>query len=304
MQFTRRDFLGATGAALAVATLPAGGLWASDKAVFDLNFAPHPGMFRHLAGDDILDQIAFAADQGFTAWEDNGLKGRDVALQKKIGRLLSERGMTMGVFVAHEIHWKKPTMSLGYENYLMQFLKEINESVPVAKRVGARWMTVVPGHVDMKLHLDYQMGNLAECLKRASEILEPHGLTMVLEPLNNFENHPGLILKEIPQAWYLCKAVGSPSCKILFDIYHQQIQEGRIIHNIDAAWDEIAYFQIGDTPGRKEPTTGELNYRNIFKHIKAKGYNGVMGMEHGNSQKGADGERAVIRAYKETGSKL
>lgn len=304
MQFTRRDFLGATGAALAGVALSTGGVFASNKTVFDLNFAPHPGMFKHLAGEDILDQIAFAADQGFTAWEDNGLKGRDTALQEKIGSLLSERGMTMGVFVAHEIHWKEPTMSRGRPDYVAQFLKEIEESIPVAKRVGAKWMTVVPGHVDMRLHLDYQMGNLAECLKRACEILEPHDLTMVLEPLNNYENHPGLILKEIPQAWYLCKAVGSPSCKILFDIYHQQIQEGRIIRNIDQAWDEIAYFQIGDTPGRKEPTTGELNYRNIFRRIKRKGYTGVMGMEHGNSRKGAEGERAVIRAYQETGSNL
>jgi hydroxypyruvate isomerase len=47
-----------------------------------------------------------------------------------------------------------------------------------------------------------------------------------------------------------------------------------------------------------------LNYRNIFRHIKAKGYTGVLGMEHRNSQQGADGERAVIRAYKETGSNL
>ena len=296
--------MGATGAALAAAALPMGSLFAGNSKVFDLNFAPHPGMFRHLAGDSILDQIAFAADQGFTAWEDNGMKGRDVALQEKTGRLLADRDMIMGVFVAHEIHWKEPTMALGDPDYVAQFLKEIRESIPVAKRIGARWMTVVPGHVDMRMHLDYQMGNLAECLKRASEILEPHGLAMVLEPLNNYENHPGLILKEIPQAWYLCKAVGSPSCKILFDMYHQQIQEGRIIRNIDAAWDEIAYFQIGDAPGRKEPTTGELNYRNIFGHIKAKGYTGVLGMEHGNSQKGADGERAVISAYQETGSNL
>jgi hydroxypyruvate isomerase len=302
MQATRRDFLGAAGAALATTAMPTGSLFAS--TVFDLNFAPHPGMFKHLAGENILDQIAFAADQGFTAWEDNGMKGRSVRLQEQIGRLLSDRGMTMGVFVAHEIHWNKPTMSLGDPDYVAQFLKEVKESIPVAERVGAQWMTVVPGHVDMKLHLDYQMGNLAECLKGASEILEPEGLTMVLEPLNNYESHPGLILKEIPQAWYLCKAVGSPACKILFDMYHQQIQEGRIIRNIDTAWDEIAYFQIGDAPGRKEPTTGEMNYRNIFKHIKGKGFDGVMGMEHGNSQSGADGERAVIRAYQETGSNL
>ena len=79
----------------------------------------------------------------------------------------------------------------------------------------------------------------------------------------------------------ICRAVGSPSCKILNDLYHQQITEGNLIPNIDAAWEEIAYFQIGDNPGRKEPTTGEINYLNIFRHLHAKGYTGILGMEHG-----------------------
>src|SRR5690606_1754145 len=93
------------------------------------------------------------------------------------------------------------------------------------------------------------------------------------------------------------KAVNSPACKILFDIYHQQITEGNIIPNIDLAWDEIAYFQVGDNPGRKEPGTGELNYRHIFRHIHSKGFTGIVGMEHGNSQPGPEGEQAVIDAY-------
>ena len=121
---------------------------------------------------------------------------------------------------------------------------------------------------------------------------------MVLEPLN-FRDHPGLFLNKIPQAYEICKAVGSPSCKILFDMYHQQIHEGNIIPNIDLAWDEVAYFQIGDNPGRNEPTTGEINYKNIFKHIYNKGFKGILGMEHGNSIKGKEGEEALLKAYRE-----
>ena len=93
--------------------------------------------------------------------------------------------------------------------------------------------------------------------------------------------------------------MGSPSCKILFDIYHQQIHEGNLIPNIDLAWNEIAYFQCGDNPGRNEPTTGEINYFNVFRHIHAKGYKGIVGMEHGNSKDGIEGEKAVIKAYRE-----
>ncbi len=121
---------------------------------------------------------------------------------------------------------------------------------------------------------------------------------MVLEPLN-FRDHPGLFLTDVPQAYLICKAVNSPSCKILYDIYHAQIQIGNLIPNIDAAWDVTSYFQIGDNPGRKEPTTGEINYKNIFRHIHGKGFTGILGMEHGNSQPDKAGEMAVVEAYLE-----
>jgi len=139
--------------------------------------------------------------------------------------------------------------------------------------------------------------HVVESLKQAAAMLEPHEITMVLEPLN-FRDHPGLFLSESPQAYEICKSVNSPSCKILFDIYHQQIQEGNLIPNIEKSWDEIAYFQIGDNPGRKEPTTGEINYKNVFKYIHSRAFSGVLGMEHGKSMEGTSGEESLLEAYK------
>ena len=271
------------------------------NSYFKLNYAPHLGMFKHSAGDDPIDQISFMADNGFTAFEDNGMKNRSLSMQNKIADVMLKRDMKMGVFVAHEIAWKKPNLASGDLNMRIAFLKQIKKSIEVAKRINAKWMTVVPGHLDLRKKLSYQTANVIESLKLASDLLEPHGLIMVLEPLN-FRDHPGLFLTESPQAYEICKAVNSPSCKILFDIYHQQIQEGNLIPNIEKCWEEIAYFQIGDNPGRNEPTTGEINYSNIFKHIYSKGYEGVLGMEHGNSLKGIEGEKAVINAYKKVDS--
>ncbi|NDV44823.1 hydroxypyruvate isomerase family protein [Flagellimonas sediminis] len=268
---------------------------------FNLNYAPHLGMFRESAGTDPIDQLNFMADMGFTAFEDNEMKGRDKSLQEKMARTMMERGITMGVFVAHEIYWNKPNLANGDASLREKFLKEIKESIEVAKRVNAKWMTVVPGHVDLRLREAYQTANVIESLKQACSLLEPHGLTMVLEPLN-FRDHPGLFLTDSPQAFEICKSVDSPSCKILFDIYHQQIQEGNLIPNIDACWDEIGYFQVGDNPGRNEPTTGEINFKNVFKHIHSKGFVGIVGMEHGNSMEGKEGEQAVIEAYRATDS--
>jgi len=267
------------------------------KHNFKLKYAPHLGMFKNHAGDNPIDQLNFMADEGFTAFEDNGMKNRSVETQEKMAKTMLDRNMTMGVFVAHKIYWKEPNLASGNIDKRKEFLYEIKESVKVAKRVNAKWMTVVPGHVDLSQNIDYQTAHVIETLKQASAIFEPHNITMVLEPLN-FRNHPGLFLTESPQAYQICKAVNSPSCKILFDIYHQQIQEGNLIPNIDACWDEIAYFQIGDNPGRNEPTTGEINYKNVFKHIHSKGFKGILGMEHGNSIQGKKGELGVIEAYK------
>ena len=264
---------------------------------FNLKYAPHFGMFKNSAGDNLIDQLNYIADQGFTAFEDNNLKKRTIDTQNKMSKTMQKRGIEMGVFVAHTIHWKEPNLASGDISKREQFLKEIKESVEVAKRINAKWMTIVPGYKDLRLDLSYQTVNVVDSLKYACEILEPHGLIMVLEPLN-FLNHPGLFLTESPQAYEICKSVDSPSCKILFDIYHQQIQEGNLLPNIEKCWNEIAYFQIGDNPGRKEPSTGEINYKNIFKYIYNRGFEGILGMEHGNSKKGQDGEIAVIEAYK------
>ena len=264
---------------------------------FNLKYAPQFGIFKNSAGNNLIDQLNYVADQGFTAFEDNNLKKRTIDNQNKMSKTMQKRGIEMGVFVAHTIHWKEPNLASGDNSKREQFLKEIKESVEVAKRINAKWMTVVPGYKDLRLDLSYQTVNVVDSLKYACEILEPHGLIMVLEPLN-FLNHPGLFLTESPQAYEICKSVDSPSCKILFDIYHQQIQEGNLLPNIEKCWNEIAYFQIGDNPGRKEPSTGEINYKNIFKYIYNRGFEGILGMEHGNSKKGRDGEIAVIEAYK------
>ena len=300
----RRDFVRSTalagmGASIGPISAPKSDApWTARKGdPFQLNYAPHLGMFRHHAGSDPVDQLNFMADEGFRAFEDNGMKGREVQVQEAMARTMANRGIQMGVFVAHTIFWREPNLASGRDDWRDQFLSEIRESVDVAKRVNATWMTVVPGHVDLRKDMGYQTANVVETLKRASDILEPHGLVMVLEPLNP-RDHPGLFLKKVAQAFEICRAVGSPACKILDDLYHQQITEGNLIPNIDAAWDEIAYFQIGDNPGRREPTTGEINYLNVFKHIHEKGFTGVMGMEHGNSMPEKEGERAVIDAYR------
>lgn len=266
---------------------------------FQLNYAFHDGMFKSSAGGEFIDQIKWAHSMGFRSIEDNGMMGRSEAQQKKIGETLATLGMTMGVFVIDGGDNWKTSLATGKEEFKTKFLDTCRKAVEVAKRCNAKWATVVPGFYERNLPMGLQTSNIIEALRRGADILEPHKLVMVLEPLSDT---PDLFLRHSDQTYMICKAVNSPSCKILFDIYHMQRNEGNIIPNIDKCWDEIAYLQIGDNPGRNEPTTGEINYKNIFKHLHRKGYKGVLGMEHGNAQPGKEGEQALIRAYRESDS--
>jgi hydroxypyruvate isomerase len=301
---SRRKFLGSAAATVSAVSLGApifDEAQASAKPQFKLKYAPHFGMFEAHAGKDVVAQLQFMAERGFTAMEDNGMMSRPVAEQERIAKEMAGLNMTMGVFVSYA-EFGKATFVNNDKDVRDVLLKQMRAAVEVAKRVNAKWTTVVPGMFSTRLEWDYQTANVIEHLKACAEVFEPHGIVMVLEPLNAWRDHPGLFLTKIPQAFQICRAVNSPSCKILDDLYHQQITEGNLIPNIDRAWSEIAYFQVGDNPGRKEPTTGEINYRNVFKHIHAKGFTGVVGMEHGNSKPGKEGELAVIEAYVQSGA--
>ena len=292
----RRNFLMSIPAMFAAAKAYAGSEVTTSKK-FNLKYAPHFGMFKHHAGDDLVDQLKFCADEGFHALEDNGMMDRPVEVQETIATEMTRLDITMGVFVAYA-EFASATFVRKPKIVKNNLIKQMKKAVEVAKRVNAKWCTVVPGAYETGVEWDYQTANVVENLKYCAEVFEPHNIIMVIEPLNAWSDHPGLILTKIPQAFQICRAVNSPSCKILDDMYHQQITEGNLIPNMDHAWDEIAYFQVGDNPGRKEPTTGEINYLNVFKHIHSRGFAGVIGMEHGNSKPGKSGERAVIDAYR------
>ena len=299
----RREFLAATGSAVLLgaagqAQTAGGSSMPGRPEKFKLKYAPHFGMFKAHAGDDVVAQLEFIADQGFGALEDNGMAGRPVEEQERIAKAMERLGLEMGVFVANfGTAFGKKSFVTGDPEMRNNFLADLRNAVEVAKRVNARWMTIVLGEVEPRLDWDYQMANAVEQLRYGAEVFEPHGLVMVMEPLNP-RDHPNMFLTKISQGYQLCRAVDSPAVKILDDLYHQQVTEGNLIPNLDRAWDEIAYFQLGDNPGRKEPTTGEVNFRNIFKHLADKGFDGIIGMEHGVSGKGKEGERALLDAYR------
>ncbi|AQT66977.1 Hydroxypyruvate isomerase [Anaerohalosphaera lusitana] len=302
----RRTFIstGVAAGAAAVTATSSSVLGAEEKqpapGKFKLGYAPSLGVFKEHAGTDPIEQIKFMADQGFTAIFDNGLMRKPPELQKKIAAELAKHEMQMGPFVLYA-DFGTESMVTGKKEDRDMLVNRVKEGVEVAKRTNCKWALMVPGRYNQRTDWGYQTANVVDTMKACAEACEGSEMVIVLEPLNKL-NHPGLFLTKMPQAYQICNAVDHPACKIVDDVYHQQITEGDLIRNIDKAYDQIAAFHLGDNPGRREPGTGEINFKNIFKHLYKKGYKGVLCMEHGRSKKGKEGEKALIEAYREADS--
>lgn len=295
----RRTFLGgiAAGAGLLAAASSASAQTPGDgaKKKFKLKYAPTFGMFEAHAGKDLAAQLQFMADAGFSALLDGGFLRRPQEQQDMLAKEIEKLGMTLaGPYCSTTIGGQSLVAGTDQKEAYAKHYKNVCEQL---KRVNGKWFLVVPGGLVKGMSMEQMTANLIENLKAIMKEVEPTGRIMTLEPLNP-RDHKGLFLTKIPQAMEICKAVESPACKIVNDLYHQQITEGDLIPNIKAAWDYIAHYHLGDSPGRKEPTTGEINYRTIFKFLHEKGYQGVLGMEHGKSKGGKEGEVALLDAYR------
>ncbi len=294
---SRRTVL-AGAAAAALSSSAQGQTRVSNAATFSLNYAPHEGSFA--SRGDRIEQIAFAADQGFRAWEDNEARSRSVAEQDAMAKALQRRGMTMGVFVASMPKWSAFRPVFGSDDGAEReaFLADVRASVEVAKRLNAKHMTVVTGFVDHKVPMEIQTGRVIDLMRRAGDILAPHGLALVMEPLNTRTDHPNVYMRSFAAGYAVARGANSPAVKVLADCYHEQIQSGNLIRSLGMIWDEVGYIQFGDNPGRKEPGTGEVNYGNIVRFLRERRYRGVIGMEHGTAQAGRAGEERLIAAYR------
>ena len=302
----RRNFIKSAAGSIALAGLGGATTFAatgtvsqnvSNKAKFTLKYAPPLGMFKENAGKDPVNNLKFIADQGFRAAYDLGLIERPPAEQEKIANEARRLGLELGQF---------SLKTAGGVSFVLNskeskdFIKEkMLAGLEVQKRTGINKGLVVLGNYDPKLHIEYQTANVIENLRMCCDIVGKYGLELVMEPLNTLINHPGVFLSRTTQAKMICVAVNHPSCKMVNDLYHQQVTEGNLIPNIEMCWDYIGSFHIGDNPGRNEPTTGEINYKYIFRYLYDRKYDEVLSCEHGQSKPGKEGELAIIKAYRE-----
>lgn len=233
-----------------------------------------------------LDRIERIAKLGYPAFEFWAWKNKDVdAILRKKEELGLEVATLMGS------GWKQ----MNTEEARRNFVAEIRESIPVAKRLGSKTLIVTTGLEDKRLPRMEQHANYVSALKAAAPFAEDAGVILVLEPLNTKVDHPGYYLHTAQEGLEMVHAVGSPAVKLLFDIYHHQIMEGNVIADIRKNIEHIAHFHVADVPGRNEPGSGEINYPNVFRAIAATGYGGFVGLEYKPSGPAEDSLREVLK---------
>ena len=256
----RRGFLGAVGGSLALSGLstPARANLAGEKG---LRLSTTWWLVDKMPVPDALALLARLGYDGYEMFDWRNPKTLDtfVSLKDKYPlrceTLVANKGVTA------------PGCGLVNPREREEFLRQTSMAIEAAKKMDCPQLVTLTGNELGGMPRSEQMTNAVDALRAAAPLLEKNGITAVVEILNTYVNHAGYFLYYVRDGAELIDRVGSPNVKLLFDIYHVQIMEGNLIENIRSNIDRIGHFHIGDVPGRHEPGTGEINYRNVFKAI-------------------------------------
>ena len=240
-------------------------------------------IFRELPFLERLDRVAAAGYPAFEFWR---IADKDV---EGIHARQVELGLACATFVG------TAGLSLVDPSRRGELLPALEEALEVARRLDCRTMIATTGQALPDVPREAQHASVVAALKELAKPCEDRGVLLVLEPLNVLVDHQGYYLDRSAEAFQIVDEVGSPAVKLLYDAYHQQITEGNLIATITANVARIGHVHVADVPGRHEPGTGEINYRNVFRALDAAGYAGYVGLEY-RPQAAAESALAMTRA--------
>jgi hydroxypyruvate isomerase len=245
---------------------------AAKASGFKLSVRVEP-IFRGMELPQTMEKVAEAGYQGFEFGE---WRAQDAAA---ITKLKNKLGLECACLVGNRAVNPKG-LTLVDPADREAFLAEIQASTEAAKRFETTRLVTLTGNERSGVPREAQHKSIVEGLKRAHDVVAPHGVTLIVEPLNTLVNHQGYYLNHTPEAFEIMRKVTSPNVKILFDIYHVQIMDGNLIEAIRKNIGSIGHFHVGDVPGRHEPGTGEINYTNVFRAIRETGFRDFVAMEY------------------------
>ena len=232
---------------------------------------------------DWLDRFQAAKDDGFEAVEFWDWRIRDLdatrAAAEKAGIAISGFNGDADYSLVDPTHKEK-------------YIAYLKESIAAAKKVGASSVTIhsnalgeggiVVDHYDNLSHT-VKLCSMYDMLLDCAKIAEAEGINLNLEALNITTDHVGNFLATTQMGAEIVRLIGSPRLKLLYDVYHMQINEGCICDTISNYADCFGHIHVADAPGRHEPGTGEINYRKVFEAIDKLGYDKYVGLEYSNT---------------------
>ena len=265
---------------------------------WSLRYAPHLGyrppfqpLFAASVGsDDPVEQVRFAADNGFAGVLYAAARGRSPAEQQRVGEALATHGLEPGCILYTTFDNLRNTSWATDSAEAREWIgAELAQATVAAQRVGARRLAVLGG-ADPQRPIAYQRAAFVQNLRYAADIAARAGLTLCLETLSR-KSIPGMLLEHMPHALAVVRAVDDPAVRLIFDTSHVQIMDGDLLFHLEEAWDSIAIVQLADNPGRLEPGSGEINFESVLRFLARRGYRGLVELEHGWQEPGLESER-------------
>lgn len=178
------------------------------------------------------------------------------------------------------VDWTKRPVSMVDPAQRQNFLEDVQQAVVFAQKLEVPYIILMSGNEIAGRSREEQYASLLEGARLAGELAAKGNVTAIVEPLNSKVNHKNYFLTTCVEGLRLVKEADNPHVRLLFDIYHEQVQIGNVIRTIQEAAPFVAVFHVADNPGRSDPGTGELNYPNIYKAIQKTGYGGYITMEY------------------------
>ncbi|MBR5309106.1 MAG: TIM barrel protein [Clostridia bacterium] len=226
-----------------------------------------PCFFKNV---DFCEAIRKCKELGFEFVETYKWKDLDLA---EVRKTLDETGVTLLSMCTTEFNLTNPEMR-------EKWLDGLRETCEAAEKLGVKKLITQVGQ-DTGEPRELQHKSIVDGLRAGAEILEKYDITIMIEPLNTYVNHPGYYLWSAVEGFDIIREVNHKNVKLIFDIYHQQVMEGNIIPNVTKNLDCIAHLHGAGHPGRHEMQSGESDYKNIIAAIDNAGYTGCLGLEYG-----------------------
>ena len=266
---------------------------------WSLRYAPHLGylppfepLFSQLAGGpDLVTQLDFIAAQGFSGALHPWITSHPPEAQAQFASLLRERGLVPGcVLYAGMELLMQPAWVSADPGLVDPLLEQVNTAVAIARDIGAQVVAVlVMG--DPGLPRDVQAENLARNLQAAADIAAKHAVTLGIEPMIDL---PGMYFETTMEAADLLRQIDHGSARLLFDTAHVAAMDGDVLAVQEQVEDLVCLYQLADVPGRIEPGAGSIDFTALLSRILASGYSGLVELEHGWAEEGAESERAGL----------